>query len=213
VVQLVLPEGEGKKPLEKYSALVIVDMQNDFCPGGALAVAGCDEILPVINRYIGIFQERGLPIIASRDWHPRETKHFEKYGGIWPEHCVQRSFGAMFRAGLFLPPDTLVFSKGMDPESDDYSALQARDDTGMSMTEFLINEGITELYLCGVATDYCVPQTALEGLRRGLSITVLVDAVRGVDLKTGDSERALDEINASGAVFISVGELLQSDLN
>ena len=189
------------------SALVIVDVQNDFCPGGALEVYNADEIILVINRYMELFRGKGLPIIASRDWHPRETKHFEKYGGIWPEHCVQRSFGAMFRAGLLLPPDTMVFSKGMDPERDDYSALQARKDTGTSMTDFLKKVGIRELYICGLATDYCVRQTALEGLHLGFSITVLVDAVRGVELNPGDSKRALDELEAAGAVLMVVEDL------
>ena len=192
--------------MEINSALVIVDMQNDFCPGGALAVAGGDEIVPVINGYMALFRGKGLPIIASRDWHPRETKHFEKYGGYWPEHCVQGSFGAMFRAGLLLPPDTPVFSKGMDPDRDDYSALQARNDAG-TLTEFFIKEGVQALYICGVATDYCVLQTALEGLQLGFSVTVLVDAVRGVDLRQGDSERALEELAATGAVFTRLGEL------
>jgi len=196
-----------KEPLKINSALVIVDVQNDFCPGGALEVYNADEIILVINRYMELFRGKGLPIIASRDWHPRETKHFEKYGGIWPEHCVQRSFGAMFRAGLLLPPDTLVFSKGMDPERDDYSALQARNDTGTSMTDFLKKVGIRELYICGLATDYCVRQTALEGLHLGFSITVLVDAVRGVELNPGDSKRALDELEAAGAVLMVVEDL------
>ena len=189
------------------SALVIVDVQNDFCPGGALEVYNADEIILVINRYMELFRGKGLPIIASRDWHPRETKHFEKYGGNWPEHCVQRSFGAMFRAGLLLPPDILVFSKGMDPERDDYSALQARNDTGTSMTDVLKKVGIRELYICGLATDYCVRQTALEGLHLGFSITVLVDAVRGVELNPGDSKRALDELEAAGAVLMVVEDL------
>jgi nicotinamidase/pyrazinamidase len=200
-------------PLEDNAALIIVDMQNDFCPGGALAVAGSDEIVPVINRYIGIFRERGLQIIASRDWHPRQTRHFRKFGGIWPEHCVQRTSGAVFRAGLLLPPNTLVFSKGMDPERDDYSALQATNDEGAPMAEFLGNEGIRELHICGLATDYCVRETALEGLRLGFSVTLLVDAVRGVNIQPGDSERALAELKDSGALFARVGELLQSDLN
>jgi len=196
-----------KEPLKINSALVIVDVQNDFCPGGALEVYNADEIILVINRYMELFRGKGLPIIASRDWHPRETKHFEKYGGIWPEHCVQRSFGAMFRAGLLLPPDTLVFSKGMDPERDDYSALQARNDTGTSMTDVLKKVGIRELYICGLATDYCVRQTALEGLHLGFSITVLLDAVQGVELKPGDSKRALDELEAAGAVLMVVEDL------
>ena len=193
------------------SALLIVDMQKDFCPGGALGIKGGDEIIPIINCYIGLFMERVLPIIASRDWHPAKTKHFREFGGIWPAHCVQGSDGAMFTEGLLLPPETLVFSKGMDPDRDDYSALHARNDTETPLTEFLINEEIQHLYICGLATDYCVRQTALEGLRHGFAVTVLVDAVRGVDLQTGDSERALNEMESAGAGFTSIGELCPGD--
>ncbi len=193
--------------MEKGSALLTIDVQNDFCPGGALGVAGGDDIIPLINEYVGLFQERGLPIIASRDWHPRVTKHFKEFGGIWPVHCVQGSAGAMFRPSLHLPPDTLVFSKGMDPEQDDYSALHARSEAGTPLPEFLTHEGITHLYICGLATDYCVRQTALEGLRQGFAVTVLVDAVRGVDLEPGDSERALAEMQTAGAHLTTLDEL------
>jgi len=192
-------------------ALLIVDMQKDFSPGGALGVAGGDEIIPVINCYIGLFMERRLPIIASRDWHPARTKHFREFGGIWPAHCVQGSDGAMFSEGLLLPPETLVFSKGMDPEMDDYSAFNARNDRGTPLPEFLIEEDIQHLYICGVATDHCVLQTALEGVRRGFAVSVLVDAVRGVELKTGDSERALDAMESAGAAFTHLGELRPDD--
>jgi nicotinamidase/pyrazinamidase len=193
--------------MDKNAALLIVDVQNDFCPGGALGVAGGDDIIPLINRYIELFAGRKLPIIASRDWHPRVTKHFKEFGGIWPAHCIQGSSGAGFRAGLRLPPDSLVFSKGMDPERDDYSALHARSDTDTLLPDFLRNEGIGRLYICGLATDYCVRQTALEGIRQGFAITVLVDAVRGVDLQPGDSERALAEIKAAGASFTTLDEI------
>lgn len=192
------------------SVLIIVDMQNDFCPGGSLAVNGGDEIVPVINRYIEMFRKRGLPVIASRDWHPHETSHFKGFGGLWPEHCVQGSFGAGFRAGLLLPPDLLVFSKGMDPERDDYSALQGRDPAGRTMANHFMKEGVSDLYLSGLATDYCVLQTGLEGLRLGFSVTVLVDSIRGVDLRPGDSERALDELKTAGAVLLTIEELLKS---
>jgi nicotinamidase/pyrazinamidase len=117
----------------------------------------------------------------------------------------------MFTEGLLLPPETLVFSKGMDPERDDYSALHSRNDTETPLTEFLINEEIQHLYICGLATDYCVRQTVLEGLRHGFAVTVLVDAVRGVDLQTGDSERALNEMESAGAGFTSIGELCPGD--
>jgi nicotinamidase/pyrazinamidase len=193
--------------MEKESALLIVDVQNDFCPGGALGVTGGDDIIPLINRYIELFAKEGLPIIASRDWHPPVTKHFKEFGGIWPAHCVQGSTGAMFREGLRLPHDSLVFSKGMDPERDDYSALHARSDAGTPLPYFLKKEGIGRLYICGLATDYCIRQTALEGVRQGFAITVLVDAVRGVDLHPGDSERALVEIYAAGATFTTLGDI------
>ena len=196
----------------KNSALLIVDMQNDFCPGGSLAVAGSDEVVPLINRYQELFKKSGAAIIASRDWHPPKTSHFKKFGGIWPEHCVQGGFGAAFRAGLHLTPDILIFSKGMDPERDDYSALQARDERGESLTDFLRKMDIRELYLCGLATDYCVLQTALEGIRSGFSVTILVDAVRGVDLKPGDSARALDEMRAAGAEMITICNLIENKL-
>jgi nicotinamidase/pyrazinamidase len=195
--------------LVNKSALIVVDMQNDFCPGGPLAVAGGDEIVPVINRHIEIFRERGATVIASRDWHPVETGHFKKFGGLWPEHCVQWSFGAAFRSGLNFPPETRVFSKGMDPERDDYSALQARDEEGRSMADFLKGEGISRLHICGLATDYCVLQTVLEALRLGFNTKVLIDAVRGVELNPGDSESALDEMEASGATLITINDLLE----
>ena len=197
--------------MEKESALLIVDVQNDFCPGGALGVAGGDDIIPLINRYIELFAGERLPIIASRDWHPPVTKHFKEFGGIWPAHCLQESTGAMFREGLRLPDDSLVFSKGMDPERDDYSALHARSDAGTPLPDFLKTEGIGRLYICGLATDYCIRQTALEGVRQGFAITVLVDAVRGVNLQPGDSERALAEIKAAGATFAILDELDRKD--
>ncbi len=196
--------------MENDSALLIIDVQNDFCPGGALGVAGGDDIIPLINQYIELFQRQRLPIIASRDWHPRVTKHFKEFGGVWPVHCIQGSTGAMFRASLHLPPNTLIFSKGMDPELDDYSALHARSEAGTPLPEFLAYEGIKHIYICGLATDYCVRQTALEGLCQGLAITVLVDAVRGVDLEPRDSERALAEIQAAGARLTALNELRRS---
>ena len=188
-------------------ALLIVDVQNDFCPGGALGVSGGDEIIPLINRYIYLFKGRGAAIIASRDSHPPVTRHFKEFGGIWPAHCVAESFGAMFHEELQLPTDSLVFSKGMDPERDDYSALSARNAEGTPLSGFLREEGIRRLYICGLATDYCVRQTALDGLREGFGITVLADALRGVDLSTGDSERALAEILAAGARLTRIDEI------
>ncbi len=193
--------------MAKNKALLIVDVQNDFCPGGALGVYGGDEIIPVINRYIEIFAKRGAAVIASRDWHPRVTRHFSEYGGLWPVHCVEGTSGAMFRNGLCLPKGSLVFSKGMDPDRDDYSALAARSEEGMPLADFLRKTGIGSIYICGLATDYCVRQTALDGLKQGLTVTVLADAVRGVNLNPGDSQRALEEMQEAGARLMIMDEL------
>lgn len=183
----------------KNSALIIVDVQNDFCPGGSLPVSEGDQVVPVLNRYIDIFIASGLPIFASRDWHPEKTSHFKNYGGIWPVHCVQQSSGAAFHPDLRLPPEAVVISKGMDPTKDDYSAFQAVDKTGRPLPAILKEMGISRIYVGGLATDYCVKATVLEGLKAGLTVILLRDASRGVDLQPGDSEKAVDEMRKSGA--------------
>ncbi len=192
----------------KLSALLIVDVQKDFCPGGSLAVSGGDDIIPVINRYIEIFREKKLPVLASRDWHPRDSIHFRTGGGIWPVHCVQNTDGARFHPGLALPDDTVILSKGMDPERDDaYSAFQAATEKGLHLPEFLRKTAISHLYVCGIATDYCVKATVLDALSSGFAVTLLKDAICGVDLKPGDSERAIDELAAAGAETANISSL------
>jgi nicotinamidase/pyrazinamidase len=184
--------------MARRAALIVVDVQIDFCPGGSLAVPGGDAIIPVINRYIEIFRSQGLPIFATRDWHPPVTRHFREFGGLWPPHSVQGSIGALFHPGLKLPGDVIVVSKGMEPGSDDYSSFQATLDTGLPLQEYLRNAEVTKLYICGLATDYCVRDTCLDALGAGLAVTVLQDAVKGVDLNAGDSVRALEEIARMG---------------
>ena len=188
----------------KDAALVVVDVQNDFCPGGALGVAGADEIIPLINQYIDLFEERGAQIIASRDWHPPVTSHFREFGGKWPSHCIQESSGAMFHEELRLPSSCLIFSKGTDPECDDYSALDAQNVEGVSLSLFLKRKMVRHIYVCGLATDYCVLQTVLSGLKEGFRVTVLADAVRGVDLTPGDSELAQAEMKSAGASLTGI---------
>jgi nicotinamidase/pyrazinamidase len=180
------------------AVLIVVDMQIDFCPGGSLAVPEGDTIVPVINRYIEMFRDRGMPIVASRDWHPPVTSHFRQFGGIWPPHCIQESAGARLHPDLRLPEDVIVVSKGMDPDRDDYSALRATLPSGLPFTDYLKQSGTTHLYVAGLATDYCVKWTALDGLKEQYRVTVLVDAVKGVDLKPGDAAGALEEIAAAG---------------
>lgn len=186
----------------RKSALLVVDIQNDFCPGGALGVPDGDQILPRVNQAMELFHRRGLPILATRDWHPRVTKHFKEFGGAWPPHCVQGTKGARLHRGLRLPTDAMVLSKGMDPEQDSYSGFQALTPNGRDLESVLHDLGVDEIFLCGLATDYCVRATGLDALRRGMRVKILQDAIRGVDLRPGDSEAAIRELRAAGATFI-----------
>lgn len=185
--------------MAERAAFLIVDVQVDFCPGGNLAVPAGDTIIPVINRYVELFRKAGLPLFASRDWHPPVTSHFVQYGGLWPPHCVQGSEGARFHPTLQLFDDVTVVSKGMDPAKDDYSAFHAVTEQGTPFPGLLRELGIERLYIGGLATDYCVRASALEGIKQGFAVTVLTDAVKGVNLKRGDSARALKEMARAGA--------------
>lgn len=185
----------------RRDALVVVDVQNDFCPGGSLAVPEGDRVVPVLNRYIGRFAEAGAPIFVSRDWHPAQTKHFQAYGGVWPPHCVQGTAGAAFHAQLGLPGEALVVSKGMDPEQDAYSAFQAEDERGTPFASAIQTRGVRRLFVGGLATDYCVKATALDALALGYRAAVLTDAVAAVDLEPGDGDRALAELADAGVVL------------
>jgi nicotinamidase/pyrazinamidase len=188
-------------------ALLIVDMQNDFCPGGALAVKEGDKIVPVLNKYIKFFVREKLPIFASRDWHPKETKHFKQYGGLWPKHCIQNTEGAMFHPGLKLPKEAIVLSKGIDPNKDSYSAFQAVDSNGTDFLPLLKALGIKELFIGGLATDYCVKSTVLDGLKAGFKVNLLVDAIKGVNIRPKDSEEAIEEMVARGAKKLTFEKL------
>lgn len=189
------------------AALLIVDVQNDFCPGGALQIREGDRILAPINRAAERFAAAGLPVLATRDWHPPQTGHFRQYGGLWPVHCVRDTAGAEFHPGLRLPPGTLVLSKGTDPAADGYSAFEGVTDDGRPLAEVLRELRVQCLFICGLATDYCVRRTVLEALPWGLEVVVLNDAVAGVDLNPGDSARAMEEMIVAGARVATVGEL------
>jgi nicotinamidase/pyrazinamidase len=194
--------------MQKRDALIIVDVQNDFCPGGALGVEGGDKIVPIVNDYMNRFAAAGLPIVVTRDWHPRQTNHFKDYGGVWPVHCVQNTPGAEFHRELKLPPSSILVSKGLGVDEDAYSAFQATDDTGAPLAELLRGRGVGRIFVGGLATDYCVKHTALDGLREGFAVVVLGDAIRGVDLQPDDSARALGEMRAAGVSTVaSIGAL------
>jgi nicotinamidase/pyrazinamidase len=180
-------------------ALLIVDLQNDFCPGGALGIEGGDEIIPALNEYAEKFARAGLPVYASRDWHPRETNHFKEWGGPWPPHCVRNTRGAEFHPAVRMPPHTRIVSKGTDPIDHGYSAFEALDEQGKPLADSLHEAGVRHLYIGGLATDYCVRASALDGLGEGMDVVVLTDAIRGIDVNPGDIQRAMDAMTGSGA--------------
>jgi nicotinamidase/pyrazinamidase len=188
-------------------ALVIVDVQNDFCPGGALGVPGGDAVVPVLNQYALRFAAAGAPIFASRDWHPPRTSHFKADGGVWPPHCVQGTAGAEFHRQLALPADAAIVSKGMDPNEDGYSCFQAETGDGMPFAAALGELGVGRLFVGGLATDYCVKSTVVDGVREGFEVVVLADAIAAVDLTPGDGAKALDEMRAAGATMVRLAEL------
>lgn len=189
------------------TALLIVDVQNDFCPGGALPVPEGDQVVPVLNRAIERFQQAGALIIASRDWHPEKSTHFAAYGGQWPVHCVQNTEGAAFHPDLRLPQDAIVVSKGMGENEDAYSAFDARTEEGTPLEDLLRAKGVQRLVVGGLATDYCVRASVLGALERGFEVLVLQDAVRGVDVQPGDSEKAIAEMQSKGAKLVTLEEV------
>jgi nicotinamidase/pyrazinamidase len=186
-------------PRPSKDALIVVDVQSDFCPGGALAVKDGDQVVPVLNRYIHQFTKAGSPIFATRDWHPEKTSHFISGGGPWPPHCIQGSQGAEFHPDLKLPPETVTVSAGMGSDEDGYSGFLGRDKSGVRLAELLRQRGVERIFVGGLATDYCVKHTVLDGLKEGFKVVLLTDSVRGVDLKVGDSERAIEEMLHAGA--------------
>lgn len=181
------------------AALVVIDVQNDFCPGGSLAVPEGDLIVPVLNRCISLFTRAGRPVLYSRDWHPAVTTHFAGQGGVWPPHCIQDTPGAAFHRDLLVPEGAMIVSKGMGAREDAYSAFQARLPDGALLAELLHRAGVTEVYTGGLATDYCVNATVLDALKHGFTVHLLEDACRAVDLQPGDGARALAEMTAAGA--------------
>ena len=199
--------------MEEKKALLIVDVQNDFCPGGALAVPEGDKIVPMLNKYMMIFSRKKWPIFASRDWHPKESKHFKKFGGPWPEHCIQNTRGARLHPSLRLPKETILLSKGMDPDKDSYSAFQAVDSKGTGFFELLKISGIKKLFVGGLATDYCVKSSVLDALKFGFRVRLLIDAIKGVNIKPEDSEQAIEEMVRGGAEKMTLEELSEYEKN
>lgn len=182
--------------------LLVTDIQNDFLPGGSLAVAGGDEVVPVLNRYIDAFVARGLPVYATRDWHPEGHCSFHAQGGPWPVHCVAGTHGAAFAAALALPPDTTVISKAAARDQEAYSSFQ-----GTDLDRRLRAAGIRRVFIGGLTTDYCVLNSVRDARRLGYDVFVLADAIRAVDVQPGDGLRAEEEMIGLGARRTSLSGL------
>jgi nicotinamidase/pyrazinamidase len=184
------------------SALIVVDVQNDFCPGGSLPVPGGDRVVPVLNEYASRFSAAGAVIIATRDWHPPNHSSFKPYGGIWPFHCIQDTPGAAFHPLLRLPAGTEIISKGLNPDQDAYSGFQ---DTAMAV--LLKKRNVRTVFVGGLATDYCVKSTLLDAIKSGFMAVFLVDGSRGVDVKPGDSRLAVEEMLKAGAIKATLNDI------
>jgi nicotinamidase/pyrazinamidase len=184
---------------EPGDGLLLVDPQNDFCPGGSLAVEGGDAVMPVLSAWAVAAEGAGVPIFVSRDWHPPHTTHFKDQGGVWPPHCVMGTPGAAFHPDLHLPETAVIVSKGMGETEDAYSAFQARDESATPLKSLLDARGVRHLYVMGLATDYCVKASTLDGLATGLRITLVPGGMRAVNLQLQDGERALDQMRSAGA--------------
>jgi nicotinamidase/pyrazinamidase len=176
-------------------ALIVVDFQNDFTPGGALAVPDGDRIADRVNELLG--SGRFDLVVATRDWHPSDHGSFSDQGGIWPEHCVQGSEGAELHASLDRSKVDVVIDKGQNPDTEGYSGF---DET--ELADVLRSHDVDKVTVVGLATDYCVKNTALDALREGFEVTVDTEGVRGVDVEEGDSDRALDELRTGGAAVV-----------
>ncbi|WP_028581266.1 isochorismatase family protein [Desulfogranum japonicum] len=183
-------------------ALLLVDLQNDFFEQGRLAVPGSNACISTINSYIDLFTTNQLPIIATRDWHPADHCSFVSQGGIWPEHCIAGSSGAAFHAELNIPCSIHIISKATKKDADAYSGFE-----GTDLKDYLSSQGIRRLFICGLATDYCVLATVKDALANRLHVVVLVDAIKAVNVQPDDGDHALQSMQELGAELIRREEL------
>ncbi len=194
-----MAEDQRRFEVAKGDALILVDAQNDFFEGGSLAVQGANEILPAVNKTIALFHSKGLPIFATRDWHPLEHCSFKAQGGPWPPHCVAGSKGALFHPGIHLPDSTAVISTATTEEKEAYSGFE-----GTDLTERLRAAGINRLVIGGLATDYCVLHTVKDALKNGFDVFLLLDAVKAVNVAPDDGKKAIQEMIKLGSLAIDL---------
>ena len=191
-----------KLGIGKSTALLVVDIQNDFMPWGTVPVAEGDKVVPVLNEYIREFINTGASIFYSRDWHPKNHISFKQQGGPWPPHCVQNTKGAEFDPDLIIAKGAKIISKATNPNKESYS-----DFGGTKLASILRKLGVKTVLVGGLATDYCVRYTVLDALKAGFKTYVLTDACRAVEVKSGDSKKALDEMLTKGAEKLELSQL------
>ncbi|MDK6028130.1 nicotinamidase [Ignisphaera sp. 4213-co] len=184
-------------------ALIIVDMQNDFMPGGTLPVPNALTIISAINKYIELFEKSNALIVATRDWHPPNHISFNTRGGPWPPHCIQNTWGAEFHKDLKLPRNTIVISKAFKEDKEAYSGFE---DTELDNT--LKSRNIKRLFIAGVATEYCVKATAEDGVKLGYQVFLLEDAIKGIDSPPGSEEKAIEDLMNKGVVAIKINDVI-----
>lgn len=189
-------EASKIKP-RRGDALIVVDVQRDFLPDGPVPVAGGDQVVPLLNDYLREFTSRGLPVLATRDWHPTNHCSFKENGGIWTRHCVANQPGAGWAPGLELPADAAIISKGTDPAKDAYSGFQ-----GTTLHAQLQKDKVRRVFVGGLATDYCVKHTVRDALKRGYQVVLLLDAVRAAEVKVGDGALAVADMLGRGAKWL-----------
>lgn len=187
--------------LADHDALLIVDVQRDFLPGGALAVPGGDDVVPVLAAVGGAFSAAKLPIVASRDWHPPDHCSFREHGGPWPSHCVAGTPGAELDPGLGLPPGARIVDKAVATDKDAYSAFE-----GTDLDAWLRDKGVERLFIGGLATEYCVLNTAADAIRNGYDVVLIEDAIRAID--DTDGRRAIDSLRDMNAATIRSDRIL-----
>lgn len=184
--------------IDRTDALIVVDVQNDFLPGGALGVPGGGAVIEPINRIMPLFPY----VVATRDWHPREHEHFADYGGPWPYHCLQNTPGAEFASALRTQEFDEVVSKGANPPAHGYDAFEDND-----LAQRLRERGVKRVFVCGLATDYCVKATALAAREEGFDVVLLTDAIAAVNVKCTDEADALREMAANGVKLATTEQL------
>jgi len=178
-------------------ALIVVDVQNDFCPGGALAVTDGDKVVNSINELTKQFEADGLPVIFTRDWHPANHSSFKDNGGIWPPHCVAGTQGAAFHPDLYFPSVAFLVSKATEPDMEAYSGFQ-----GTGLASWLRQIDVDELVVTGLATDYCVKNTVIDAIKLGFKVTLVINAIRAVNVNPTDGETAINEMKSIGANIV-----------